>query len=156
MQSIPRAPQLSRSMKTTETEFQLEHLSGSSMPSLGVEVVRIVGVVRTFAHAAEPADATRPACLEVRLRCTESHSSAGRAILLWEAAQVLWQNKRDGNEGSSGGALGSRECPFELRVPENVDAIIYRARRTPKEQNLRWSLEAGQSTLDNRRPILLR
>jgi hypothetical protein len=135
-------------MRASEAKLQLQHLSGSSMPSLGVEEVRIVGVVRTIAQAAEPADAARPALLEVRLRCTESHSSAGRAILIWEAAQILWRSvDRDGHESSSGGALGSRECPFELRVPANIDATIYRARRTTKEQNLRWSLEAGQFAL---------
>lgn len=134
-------------MRVSEGKLQLEHLSGSSMPSLGLEEVRIVGVVRTIAHAAGPADETRPALLEVRLRCTESQSSAGRAILLWEASQLLWQTaERNGEDDSrsSGGALGSRECPFELRVPANIDGTIYRARRTPKEQNLRWWLEAGE------------
>lgn len=111
------------------------------MPSLGNEPVRLVGVVRTVQHATE-ADDARPAQLEVRVRCTEPHAASSRTLLLWESSLVLWQHTEP---RAGGGALGSRECPFELGIPADVEATIFHTRRTTKETNLRWSLEAGQS-----------
>lgn len=110
---------------------------------LGLEAVKLSGHVQTIQ---QPAEATeRPTSLEVRLRCIERWPSSERSLLLWETSEILWQEP----DAEEGGALGSRECRFDLLIPSDIDNTLFRRRNSSKSDKMHWTLESSESLLRN-------